>query len=192
MADRFLKAISGLLALAGRNVTQEMIGLYDDFVVKPYGEEAAMRALAQWQTDPKATGGAPMPRDLIRYLAPPVNDRDEANYLAGKMIAAIARRGYTWPGLIRYDGFEDFDQAMLHEFGDARPATIVKNCGGWISFCEQFGDLGNASARAQLRDLLESTAKIAARDQAATKQLSAGNADEMVKQLAAAKSMEPK
>jgi hypothetical protein len=81
--------------------------------------------------------------------------RDDAAELTTRMRAAIARRGYTWESTYRYDGYDSISEAIRAELGE--PALfVVERAGGWRRFCEEWGgDVGDTSARAQLRGLCE-------------------------------------
>lgn len=152
-SDRFMRTLRGLARAAGRELSSEVFELYDDLVVRPHGDAAAYVALRSWIENANKQG-LPTVGDLLEYLRPKVAERQQGAELASKMIAHIARRGYTWVQTFQYDGHATFEDAIRAELGDAA-VEIVSRCGGWQRFCREFDTGLNTNARPQLRELCE-------------------------------------
>lgn len=153
-------AIAKLGKLYGRTFDDAgVLVFFAEAVCAKLTPDQALAAIKRWAVE---RDRFPVPAQLVAMIIPPVTERDEANEMASAMVGAISRRGYTWPGLCRYDGYASFDEALIAEFGDTRAVEIVNRAGGWPQFCQQFDPMQNTNARPQLRDLIESKARLAA------------------------------
>lgn len=112
----------------------------------------------------------PMPSDVRDFIAPQADTRDEATELAGKLLGAIARHGWTWP-----DGFSSalagqfwetmvgaetrltfsFEQAVLLELGPFG-MPVIRLMGGWQALHEEWAaGSEHGVLRAQIRDVAQ-------------------------------------
>lgn len=154
MQTKFERQLRGLARAANREMLPESYELYDLLVLEPHGDEAASVALLQWVRQNQRSS-FPTPGELLAILQPQATPKVEASELASKVVAAIARRGYTWIDTYRYDGHASWREACEKELGGVVLA-FCDSVGGWHEVCRQFG--GNeptSSLRAQLRDTLE-------------------------------------
>lgn len=155
MQTKFERQLRGLARAANREMLPETYELYDLLVLEPFGDDAASTALLAWvRQNQRAL--FPTPGELLAILQPEASPKSQASELAAKVLAMIARRGYTWVDTFRYDGHATFRDALEKELGGPA-AAFVERLGGWGEVCRQFGGTESPAAlRAQLRDSLES------------------------------------
>lgn len=154
MQAKFERQLRGLARAANRDMLPESYELYDLLVLEPFGDEAASAALLAWISQNQRST-FPTPGELIAILKPQASPKALSAELASRVLAAIARRGITWPQTFHYDGHATLRDAIKSELGGVVLA-FVDRMGGWNEVCRQFG--GNdsiATLRAQLRDGLE-------------------------------------
>jgi hypothetical protein len=152
---QFVRQLRGLARASHRDLNPEAYELYDVLVLEPHGDDASSAALLQWVRQNQRSL-FPTPGELLAILQPEASPKSQASELAARVLAAIARRGWTWSQSFHYDGHATFRDALVSELGEP-VAAFVERLGGWGEVCRQFG--GNdapAALRAQLRDSLES------------------------------------
>lgn len=151
---KFIRQLRGLARSANRDMQPETFELYDLLVLEPFGDDAASAALLAWVRQNQRSS-FPTPGELLAILQPEASPKSQASELAARVLAAIARRGWTWSQSFHYDGHATFHDALTNELGGP-VATFVERLGGWGEVCRQFGGTDSPAAlRAQLRDSLE-------------------------------------
>lgn len=152
MSAEFLRKLKGLAQLSGRDLGPEAFELYDRLIAEPYGDNRASGALLEWI---KTKGrGFPTPAEIITILEPTtIDEKQQADDLAAKLMGAIARKGYVWASCTNYAPRANFEDDFKHHLGELAWAVVTR-VGGWKSFCEQFDQGVNHNARPQLRDLV--------------------------------------
>jgi hypothetical protein len=159
-----IKKLGAFAKITGRELSAEALTFYADVLLDELDPDEALAALRKWAASPRGDR-FPSAGQLIGIAHPEVEERDEANEAANKLLGLISRKGYTWSSTYRYDGHATLEAAINTEAGPGAWG-VVEQCGGWPEFCRQFDQGLNSNARPQLRDLLESRSKIAQRSDA--------------------------
>ena len=145
-------AITGMARVYDKAIEGETIAFFAKIILSKLTADQACESIAKWCATQQRW---PAPAHIIEVVFPQSEVRDEAAELSTRLRTAIARRGYTWESTYRYDGYESVTEAIVAELGDAA-LEVVERSGGWRRFCEEWGgDVGDTSARAQLRGLCE-------------------------------------
>lgn len=145
-------AITGMARVYDKAIEGETIAFYAKILLGRLTADESCSAIAKWCATQQRW---PAPAHIIEVIYPQSEVRDYATELATRLRTAIARRGYTWESTYRYDGWASLNEAIQNELGD-EALSVVERSGGWQAFCREWGgDVGDTSARAQLRGLCE-------------------------------------
>jgi hypothetical protein len=139
----FLKRLAVLADLCSKDLSPDLIRLYDHLLAKDYSYDQLCVAIEQIILDRKDRDPFPSPRTVLDKLRPPVDDDALAIEAASRVIGAISKFGYCNPSeACEYIG----------ELGWA----IVDREGGWVALCEKVESRQLPALRAQWRDLAKS------------------------------------
>lgn len=106
--------------------------------------ELVAAAMSELMNDPKRFR-APLPAEIRARIEGPTSDEGLAVEAAGRVWAAISRRGYYW------DHEPDFQAQMLEDLGSLG-VELVRGWGGWRALVIESNDAEPGIMRAQLRE----------------------------------------
>jgi hypothetical protein len=147
------KLIVGLAAYYGHPLDEFVVGMYaEDLVDLPIGDIA--RAVREIRLDPANTR-FPLPAVIRAKASASTNDTDIARDVAARIYKAIGRHGHNWS-----EKDKNWPSEPIAELGEAG-WEVVKRLGGWYRMCEFSGEVSAGIFLAQVRDLTESTLRMA-------------------------------
>lgn len=131
-------------AYYGHKIEDTVLALYiEDLEDLPLARIA--QAIREVRRDPKTTR-FPLPAVIRARLTPPETDEDQAREAASRILAAVARYGWSNP---------ERAEAYIGELG----WEVVKRQGGWRSVCEGVTEDNKTIHQAQWRDLAASLSR---------------------------------
>lgn len=157
MSAKIAAIISATSKYYGVTLENEVLDLYvmdlDDLP-----EEAVLQAFGQYRRNPKNTRN-PLPAQIRELVAPSVEPRQIAIDLTKKIIAALKKRGWTWPNMNTYAPHESFEAEFRSELGDLAWEVVQRN-GGWKSVYDDWDVSDPTQFFAQLRDHVEAVVQL--------------------------------
>lgn len=152
----------GLLKLAtitGKTLDPEALNFFAEILSENITLPEFIQVTKKWASSRRTF---PTPADLIEMARPLVQSEDEAQRAVSALIAAIRNHDYTWPMYRNPAHYKtgSFLGDLTLEVGDLG-VLLVERWGGWGAICESFHDMEEGTFRAQLRDLTESTIRMA-------------------------------
>lgn len=155
-ADDVVAGVGKLAKLYRNDIGSDTLVFYAEILLGKLTPDEACEAIHRWAARETRW---PSPAHLIELVKPKQEPRDEAADLSQALLTLIARKGYVWESTCRYDGYSSAEEGVECELGEVA-ADVVRRCGGWASFCKEWGgEVGSGTTRAQLRGLCESAAK---------------------------------
>lgn len=157
---KFLKI--GLLKLAtltGKTLDPEALNFFAEVLSENITIPEFIQSAKKWASTRKTF---PTPADLIEMARPPIRSEDEAQRAVSALIRAIVDHGHVWPSYLNKAQYSTgtFQGDLMQEVGEVG-CLIVERWGGWAAICDSFHGMDEGVFRAQLRDLTESTIRLA-------------------------------
>lgn len=142
-------------------IPDEVIELYV-FDLKDLDFESVRIAYEKYRRNPRNTR-APLPAAIREIISPLEDPRTMAIDASNRIVAAIAKHGYTWnwPRDGKWWPHHSFQDACIAEVGELG-WDVIQRMGGWLAVHDEWKREGDGIFKAQLRDLAEAAYKRAA------------------------------